>query len=110
MSEPEPVYSMPVKMQILNHWTLALDGPDERTADARFPYAYPCMKALCGDSYISTTRKLPDEHRASAIAYIEVIISRLAAPLREAYANLLWHRFIEYWQDTGMMRLAMRAL
>lgn len=97
---------------ILNHWTATDDTCSEEAQP--LVLKWPCdddCKDIFGESMaVKKTRDLPVEHEARAVAYIETIVKKYPFQLRAEMARPMWHRFLDVWNDTGKLHLAMRVI
>ena len=112
MSHPASPLSAEQVEDILKNWTATDDTcQDEPQA---LVLVWPCTedcKDVFGESMaVKRTRDLPIAYEVKAVTYIETIVKRYPFQLRAEMARPMWHRFLDVWNDTGKVHLAMRVI
>lgn len=112
-SRPASHLSAEQAENILKNWT----ATDDTCQDEPQPLVlvWPCDLAECKDlfgesMFVSKTRDLPIAYEVKAVTYIETIVKRYPFQLRSEMARPMWHRFLDVWNDTGKLHLAMRVI
>ena len=114
MSQPDSPLSAEQVERALANW----NATEDTCQDTPQPLVlmWPCDPSVCkdvfGESMVVAPKKrdLPMAYEVKANVYIETIVKKYPFNIRAEMARPMWHRFLDVWNDTGKLNLALRVI